>query len=150
MRLIAHIGNIDGPSDKENDPSHIIQARKAGYDVEVDVWFVGGQFLLGHDKPTYPVDKFFLMAPWTWCHAKNLDALVEMRRIGIKHYFTHDQDDFALTSCHYIWTYPGRDLSKKSIAVMPELVMADITTLPRNIYGVCSDFVSSFNETSNL
>ena len=40
MKLIAHRGNIDGPNpERENSPEYIEEALKAGYDVEVDVWY---------------------------------------------------------------------------------------------------------------
>jgi hypothetical protein len=37
---------------KENSPDYIWRAIQAGYNVEVDVWFVDGKFKLGHDEPT--------------------------------------------------------------------------------------------------
>ena len=35
MILIAHRGNIDGPSEMENHPDHIQKALDAGFNVEV-------------------------------------------------------------------------------------------------------------------
>ena len=141
MILIAHRGNIDGPSPLENSPELIRSVWAKGYATEIDVWFIDNQFWLGHDAPTYPVDDSFLMVHFNWCHAKNFAALSKMKEMGVPHYFAHDTDDRVLTSCGMFWTYPGKELDKDSIAVMPELVQ-DITTLPKNIYGVCSDFVS--------
>jgi hypothetical protein len=54
MILISHRGNISGPNpEQENHPDYIWAAIQAGYDVEVDVWFENGKFMLGHDEPQY-------------------------------------------------------------------------------------------------
>ena len=37
MKLIAHRGNIDGPSDEQNSPDYIDNALSLGYDAEIDV-----------------------------------------------------------------------------------------------------------------
>lgn len=141
MILISHRGNINGPSPDENNPTLILATLALGYHVEIDVWFVDDKFMLGHDQPTYEVDSSFLIRSRLWCHAKNVDALIELNNLNVTHYFWHQEDDCTLTSSHYIWTYPGKVLTEQSIAVMPELVM-DICDLPKNIAGVCSDFVS--------
>ena len=82
MILISHRGNIDGKlSEYENNPNYILAAINLGYDVEIDVWFIDGKFMLGHDEPTHEVDYKFLMNEKLWCHAKNLDSLIEMKRL---------------------------------------------------------------------
>jgi hypothetical protein len=54
MILISHRGNISGPNpERENHPDYILEALQAGYEVEIDVWFVDGKFKLGHDGPQY-------------------------------------------------------------------------------------------------
>lgn len=141
MKLIAHRGNIHGPSGDENDPLLINKVLALGYDCEIDVWYLNGEFWLGHDKRTDLVGPAFLKQPGLWCHAKNAEAAFELKKLGVRHFFWHDQDDRVLTSSGYFWTFPGKELDENSIAVMPELVQ-DIKTLPKNIYGVCSDYVS--------
>jgi hypothetical protein len=141
MLLIAHRGNINGPSAEENSPALIDNVLGLGYSAEIDVWFIDGQFWLGHDAPTYKVNASYLINDKLWCHAKHIDSLLEMKRIGVPHYFWHDQDDCVLTSSGYFWTFPGKQLTEASIAVMPEVVQ-DVTTVPRTIYGICSDLVS--------
>ena len=140
MRLIAHRGNTNGPSDMENHPTHIEQALNEGYDVEVDVWFVDGEFYLGHDEPTYKVEPNFLFEEGLWCHAKNWQALNELKWWGVEHYFWHQEDDFTLTSSGYIWTYPGGVVGEDSIAVMPE----QINLIDKSIFGICSDYVADY------
>ena len=120
MILISHRGNIDGPNEvRENSPYYIMEALTMGFDVEIDVWFVDGEFWLGHDSPQYKTDYKFLMNERFWCHAKNLDALMEMKKYAI-HYFWHETDTVTLTSKNYIWAYPGKQPIKGSIACMPE------------------------------
>ncbi|MGA0351970.1 MAG: hypothetical protein ACO3MF_04430, partial [Acholeplasmataceae bacterium] len=61
MRLIAHRGNINGKKlSLENNPNYIKDAIIKGYDAEIDVWFVGEKFILGHDEPQYEINKSFL------------------------------------------------------------------------------------------
>jgi hypothetical protein len=54
MILISHRGNLNGPNpERENHPDYIWEALRAGYEVEIDVWWVEGKFKLGHDEPQY-------------------------------------------------------------------------------------------------
>jgi hypothetical protein len=140
MILISHRGNIDGPNDvRENSPYYIMEALAMGYQVEIDVWYEADCFWLGHDTPYYKTDYKFLMDERLWCHAKNIDALLEMKKYAI-HYFWHEQDTVTLTSKNYIWAYPGKQPIKNSIAVMPELYKEDISLCR----GVCSDFIKKY------
>lgn len=140
MILISHRGNIDGPNEvRENSPYYIMEAIAMGYNVEVDVWYTQDFFWLGHDTPMYKTDYKFLMNEKLWCHAKNVEALIEMKKYSI-HYFWHESDTVTLTSKNYIWAYPGKQPIKNSIAVMPELYKEDVSLCR----GVCSDFISRY------
>lgn len=140
MILISHRGNIDGPNEvRENSPYYIMEALTMGFDVEIDVWFVDGEFWLGHDSPQYKTDYKFLMNERFWCHAKNLDALMEMKKYAI-HYFWHETDTVTLTSKNYIWAYPGKQPIKGSIACMPELE----NDLVIECKGICSDYIKLY------
>ena len=142
MILIAHRGNISGPNvSMENNPEYVLKALKMGFDAEVDVWLINGKFFLGHDEPSYEVDREFLRKNGLWCHAKNLEALDLMTRMGV-HCFWHQTDDYTLTSCGFIWAYPGKPYTSRSIAVIPE----EITDNEKLCYGVCSDWVLKFRE----
>lgn len=141
MLLISHRGNLNGPNpQRENSPSYILEASQY-FDVEIDVWFNDG-FYLGHDKPTYLIDRDFLINHKFWCHAKNIEALVEMLKVPSIHCFWHQSDDVVLTSRQYIWTYPGKEIaSARAIAVVPEAVEDwDIS----QAIGVCSDYVIDY------
>jgi len=135
MILISHRGNLNGKTDRENQPKYIEEAIFHDFDVEVDVWYDGKQFWLGHDKPQYKVSEGFLEHPNLWCHAKNIDALYVMNTNYHIHCFWHQEDDVTLTSRGFFWTYPGKQLTEKSICVLPE------KKLDIEVAGVCSDFI---------
>jgi hypothetical protein len=140
MILISHRGNINGRIiEAENNPEYIKDTISMGYDVEVDVWFVEGEFWLGHDMPQYKADYKLLVNEKLWSHAKNIEALLEMKKYAI-HYFWHENDTVTLTSKNYIWAYPGKQPIKNSIAVMPELYKEDVSLCK----GVCSDFIENY------
>lgn len=140
MILISHRGNINGRIiDHENRPDYIEDTIRLGFNVEIDVWFLNNRFYLGHDEAQYQIDHKFLINNKLWCHAKNVDALVQMRNYDI-HYFWHEEDTLTLTSKNYIWAYPGKQPILNSIAVMPELNSDDISKCS----GICSDYISKY------
>ena len=138
MRVIAHRGNLNGPSAYENAPDHLLRAINAGFDIEVDVWYVNREIWLGHDSPEYLVDSSFIedIAQRAWFHCKNEDALFYLKDMGM-HCFWHNIDNYTMTTDGIIWAYPGMKVNHMSIAVMPESVEeADISMA----YGVCTDY----------
>jgi hypothetical protein len=148
MIRIAHRGNTVGPQQDrtlENEPHLLVGAIARGYDVEVDVWYVDGQVFLGHDEPTHLVDKGFLqdIGDNAWFHCKNLEALdMFVRDLTHLRYFWHELDKHTLTSNGFIWTYPGNQITDKSILVYfgkPDL--SAFSVLP---YAICSDYVGEF------
>lgn len=151
MILIAHRGNINGPNSKyENSMPYILEAINKGYDVEIDVWAFDTAFYLGHDNPRYRVDYIDLCKLFNnaWFHCKNIEAMLTLVRGNTFYnhslrFFWHQNDDIALTSNDLLWTYPGKELTPLSIAVMPETV--NYTNKELSIcYGICSDYVESF------
>lgn len=144
MIKISHRGNIFGPQkEKENSPEYLWNAIESGYNVEADIWYIGKNFYFGHDAPEYKVDPIllFTMSFHTWFHCKNFDALdVMSNEFNFNKFFWHQQDDYTITSNGYIWTYPNKIVSKKSI-----IVVTDQSELSKyidlDIYGVCSDYV---------
>ena len=142
MIFISHRGNTTGPDKKsENSPEYINHALGLGYNVEIDVWLIDQQFYLGHDDAQYPVDLEFLKNKRLWCHAKNYEALLYMKKEGI-HCFWHEQDKVTLTTEGFIWTYPGNQPLKDSIAVMPERNDEEI----KSCLGVCSDYIQRYKK----
>ena len=144
--LISHRGNLSGTNPKEeNRPSYIKEALDAGFDVEVDVWILG-QFnviALGHDKPEYIVEQNFLVENRDkfWLHCKNLEALLVFSEGGFRAFY-HQNDDFTLTTNGLIWTYPGKNLTPRSIVVLQTATLGKYSEeMLKNCYGICSDHV---------
>jgi len=139
MKLIAHRGNLRGSNlEKENNPDYVNEALQQGCDAEIDVWYVNGELLLGHDYAQYKIKKSFLQNKKLWCHAKNLAALEYMINNNIVNFFWHENDSHTLTSSGYIWTYPNKQVNDKSIIV-------DLSNEWKNknyqCYGVCVDLI---------
>jgi len=138
LKIISHRGNTEGASEYANSPDYVERTLQLGFDCEVDVWKVFNFFFLGHDYPKYKVSKSFLKNSKLWCHAKNLEALESMMDLGA-HCFWHQDDYYTLTSQGYIWTYPNKITSKKSI-----IVHKDINWKSKNYdcFGVCTDYIA--------
>jgi len=149
MRLIAHRGNVEGPNLlEENKPEYIEKAILKGYDVEIDIRYdrFENNLYLGHDESQYIVTLHWLKKyiENLWIHCKNIDALYYfVNETNGYNYFWHQEDDFTLTSKTYIWTYPGKEYTKKSVIVMPESNSnIDFNLLKMyNCFGICSDYV---------
>jgi hypothetical protein len=147
MILISHRGNINGPiPEAENRPDYILAALQAGYNVEIDVWFENGKFMLGHDKPQYefPFELLDKNYPKLWVHCKNMDALSVLNNLdpnGNKvNYFMHESDLGVLTSKGYIWS---TNLFNRGILVMPELF--DKQPIESTL-GICSDYIQNYKK----
>ena len=145
MKLISHRGNLSGPNpEQENQPEYIAEALQAGYDVEIDVWFVDNKFMLGHDEPQYefPFELIDQHYPKLWIHCKNIDALSKLNELdpnGSKvNYFWHENDLGVLTSKSYIWS---TNLINNGILVMPELF--DKQPIETTM-GICSDYIKNY------
>ena len=141
MILISHRGNINGPNlQRENEPLYIMEALEKGFDVEIDVWWKEDGFWLGHDYPQYKIKREFLQKKKLWCHAKNIDAFYQMVDDEKIHCFSHDKDEVALTTKGYFWSSFENQMTNRSICVMPP----DSRDLPKDIAGVCSDYVGVY------
>lgn len=145
MKIISHRANTHGPSDQENSISSINNALSLGYDVEVDVWLIDGQIMLGHDGPQYALDRPLVdrIGANGWFHCKNLEALNYFKNnLTNFNYFWHQMDDYTITSNGYFWTYPGKKISNNSIIVLPELINQEELEdmLKQNPFGICTDW----------
>lgn len=150
MIYIAHRGNINGKDPNlENHPEYINNAINEGYDVEVDVWYVGDKWYLGHDNPQWEIDLHWISkrSDRLWVHCKNIEALerlanTEKLDTADINFFWHEEDTATLTSFNYIWAYPGKQPIKGSIAVMPEINNDDVS----NCMGICSDVIKKYRD----
>lgn len=146
MKFIAHRGLLFGPDKhKENHPDQIQQALNQGFECEIDIWIKDDLLYLGHDGPQYNVEFEYLEKSGLWIHAKNLESFRWLTNTDLN-YFWHQEDDFVLTSKGYIWTYPGKKLTDKSIQVMPEWFDQELENVNFDCLGICSDFIIKIKE----
>lgn len=147
MKLISHRGNINGIYSGENSPEYIINAINLGYDVEVDLRIFNNKLYLGHDEPQYeiPLSLLYKYRENLWIHAKNIEALMFLYDSAhtLKQFFWHQNDDVTLTYNNYFWTFPGKPLTSRSIAVLPETSHYSTKEL-NQCYGICSDYISNY------
>lgn len=138
MKIISHRGNINGPGPSENSPALLLDTISKGFDVEIDIRLLDGIWYLGHDEPKYPVGDIFIdqIKDKGWLHCKNLDALFALNK-QTHNFFWHQNDDFTLTSKGFIWTYPNKPVTKKSI-----IVDLNLTNFfyHGEVYGACTDY----------
>lgn len=151
MKIIAHRGNIDGPSKDENKPSVIDEAITLGYEVELDLRILNNELYLGHDEPTYLIDIDFLLdrLDKLWIHCKDIESLIYCTQyLTNANYFWHQEDDYTLTSKNYIWVYPAISIPTKSkcICVLPEVN----DQFMFNCQGICTDYANAYKEILNL
>tara|TARA_R100000951_G_C2634245_1_gene178750 strand:+ start:156 stop:593 length:438 start_codon:yes stop_codon:yes gene_type:complete len=145
MLLISHRGNLFGPNEVgENNPNKIAELLDRGIHVEIDVWSIDNKMYLGHDKPTHFVTTDFLLHPKLWCHAKNIEALEHLLNVGA-HCFWHETDSYTVTSNKIIWTFPGKQLTPRSVIVCHSEEETE-AVMKTNAYGVCSDYVGYYNK----
>lgn len=152
MKLIAHRGLMHGPDKElENKPEQIQLAIDRAFDVEIDIWYhnwqgTGFKWWLGHDRPQTEISVSYLRSlplDHVWIHAKDIKTLEALtKETWPVHYFYHENDPVVLTSSKYLWTYPGKELTEKSIMLLPEINgMNHINIYAKQVYGICSDYV---------
>jgi len=145
MKIISHRGNISGQvPDKENRPSYIDCAIGLGYDVEVDVRFVDGNFWLGHDFPQYKIESKWmsLRKNKIWFHCKNVESSMKLiEKNDNFNFFCHVNDDFILTSNNKLWVH-NLQVEITDKCIIPLLSPQEITKYSNGVpYGVCTDYV---------
>jgi hypothetical protein len=137
MKIIAHRGNLHGPNrNTENKPETIEQAIRAGFDCEIDVWYIRDTYYLGHDYPETPIPFAFLQdySHHLWIHCKHIDSLVMLK--DTFNCFYHDKDIYTLTSKGYIWGNINSPCHPLAVQVMPE----KSGVLSHRCYGICTDY----------
>lgn len=139
MKIISHRGNINGKDiSLENSFDYLKAAIRLGFDIEVDLWVINNDIYFGHNNPQHLITRkqFNSIKRHSWFHCKNLEAMTYCLKIKGLKYFWHQNDDFTLTSNGYIWTYPGKEITSKSIIVTFDTKKID---LEMNPYGGCTD-----------
>lgn len=147
MKIIAHRGNLNGPCVEENTPLQIQMCLDLGYDVEIDLWYNGKKYLLGHDAPTVEIPIHFLrrFRDQLWIHCKNDLCLFQLAKENEFHYFWHERDQYTLTSQHIIWSYPESYCEENCVVLLPERTVflsefPQLLTKYKDCYGICTDY----------
>ncbi len=138
MKIISHRGNLSGVCDEENKPRQIEKALDSGFDCEIDLWYIAGKLMLGHDAPLYEIDFSFISKPGLWVHAKNIEVLNYLNETNIN-YFFHNNDKATLTSHRYIWCYPGVYCERGITVLTGREQMFN-----KEVYGICTDYPLDF------
>ena len=161
--IIAHRGLTNGPSkEDENKPKQIVENIISYPKVinEIDVW-INDQIFLGHNEPTYEVNLEFLqnysnnlILHIKFINNNSINALDNLKQIlNCCHTFCHDDDEFTITSKHWVWSHPKNGLKENCIIVMPEKFLnlesdKDLKLL-RKTKWVCTDYPLKMIELVN-
>lgn len=160
MRIIAHRGNLRGPTTEESFQV-IRKALERGFDVEIDVHVEDGKLVVGHDVCLGPVPDDLLYSEnrsRIWFHAKNPGAVARLPDHSI--YFSHQDDPF--TTVHsgnrLVWIHPSQNgrlkLDVASGVIDPtSTVLLDVGVadsldrqyvFEKGFFGVCTDWAISW------
>lgn len=147
MKVISHRGNLRGPKPElENRPSYIDSAYQLGFDVEVDIRFVNGEFWFGHDEPQYKVDETWmdLRKDKLWFHCKDLNSTLEFKkRKKDYNYFCHTNDGYVLTSKDYVWVH-DLDLILDERCIIPIFDDDNLNENKKKCHAICTDEVYKY------
>ena len=116
FKLIAHRGLAEGPSKELENSLNQIKNNIKKYPFminEIDIW-IGNKIFVGHEISDQVVDPSFLIenAKNLILHIKNIDtkfpeAIDFIELLSHKcHIYSHDSDNFAITSKGWIWIHP--------------------------------------------
>lgn len=153
MIIIAHRGLLYGPDPAgfyQNKPEQIKEALDKGFHAEVDVWVFekfSPEVFSGHDRAEHnlPLEWIIDNRDKLWLHCKSIDALYFLSKVEPKlNYFFHVSDDVTLTSYGYIWTFPGKQVVKSAIWVLPENNKSYSRPSLNNCAGICTDYPVEF------
>ena len=134
MKIISHRGNLFGAdAQHENSPLYIKEAQKLGFDVEIDVWYHGNKYFLGHDEPVYEIDENFFNDKM-WIHCKNLEAVERLNKTHFN-WFWHEGDKMTLTSEGHIWCYSGIFVNDGIVVECGKPFQ-----ISKNVAGICTDY----------
>lgn len=144
MYFISHRGNINGKNPNlENTYDYIVEALLLGYDVEIDLWNINGDFYLGHDYPSYHVNLNDIIKHKNklWVHCKNNDcmSILNQKKIDLN-YFWHESDSMTMTSKNFLWLKENEKIISNSIVMIP--CFYEINDY--NFLGICSDEIKKF------
>lgn len=141
VKIFAHRANIQGRSDRENDPEQIEACLARGLGVEVDLHQRDGRFFFGHDTPDYEVELERFDVAGVIFHLKT----PQVPTLRSADAFALERDAYAFTLRGYLWTNYETPISARSIVCAPELVGAPesldaFVARASGASGICTDF----------
>jgi len=146
--FISHRGNVAGANKRrENTCDYIDEAIEEGYDVEVDVRFMGGSLFLGHDcaERLVPLKWLAERRRELWIHAKNVDALLYLVANGEFKVFAHSSDPFTfIHNANLAWIHDLDLANNQSIIPLIDKVDSVERFEIADVRGVCSDYISFY------
>lgn len=145
MKLISHRGNLKGSiPEKENRPSYIDCALQLGYEVEIDIRYVNGEFWLGHDTPDFKVSTNWIekRKDNLWFHCKDISSAHKLKELDLNlKYFCHNYDPFIIVSTGHLWVH-DLNLNLNNNCIIPLLTKKDmLNNKINNVYAICSDYI---------
>jgi hypothetical protein len=144
MIIIAHRGNTDGPNPKrENEPFYIDLAIDKGFVAEIDVWYIENTLYLGHDKPEHVVEPYWITErrEKLIIHQKNIECCLCPALIATNR-FTHNIDDYAMTSFNVGWTTKKELVNENTIWVINER-KEELDNI--QLLGICTDYANYYH-----
>ncbi len=147
MILISHRGNTQGRNEaRENTPSYIEEAIKAGFIVEIDIFSLGGQLFLGHNiENKLKIEKSWLdgKANDLLIHCKNLDAARFCSKFRHLNFFFHESDPYVVSSIGWVIGHSTSRNQSDIICMLPERLGLAKESI-KYCAGVCSDIISFY------
>ena len=141
---IAHRALVNGPDKTiENDISAIVDRCSRGLYSEIDIWYKDYKWYLGHDAPEKQISLPYLLSPYLFIHAKNVEAFHELQKLSDIHglnlrIFYHTEEHYALTTRGETIIYPGLPEKEGWLYMMPERTQLVLQSCSM----ICSDYDS--------
>jgi hypothetical protein len=133
---------VNGPDKRlENDIATIVHRCSNGLYSEIDIWYVNSKWYIGHDSPEQEITLEYLMSPYLFIHAKNVEAFHELQQLSDAHglnlrIFYHTEEHYALTTRGETIIYPGLPEKEGWLYMMPE--RTELTLKSSGM--ICSDY----------
>jgi len=146
MRYIAHRGLMDGPNQRmENTPEQVCFALYCEFDVEIDLWWHEGQWMMGHEKPEHRIEHETLQRydDKLWLHCRDVDTLSKALECKFN-CFANDEDLIVVTSQGYLWSQHPKHWGSGVIAVKPELYRMQFDLSLAD--GICTNQPESYRK----
>ena len=145
MKLLSHRGNISGVNPElENSPEYIDQAL-VNYDVEIDIRYVNGDSMLGHDIGQYIVEESWLIdrSDKLWLHCKDYQSLSRLTDTPLKTFYHSVEACTTIRNASCVWCHDLNMCDANSI--IPLLGKNELLLLKHlpHVYAVCSDHVAA-------